>query len=127
MTSPNDVEPVLQSILEKGSVLQFNDYTSTINYDVVLRTKLSEGDTPTLQCDNWVAKFSAVTNSHWIVKNTSPYAVRVLYKKSYTCKNKKCNAKINIIFKKNNRNTRKNDPLLAKGLNAVVKVSCGIP
>lgn len=118
----NDVEPVLRSILEKGSVLQFNDYIDTINYDVVLRTKLSDGETPTLQCDNWVAKFSAVTNSNWIVKNTSPYAVRVLYKKSYTCKNKKCSAKINIIFKKNNRNTQKNDPLLAQGLNAVVKV-----
>lgn len=122
MSINNEVESVLQNITEKGSYIKFNDYVNVVNYDVVLRTKLNEGDSPSQQCDNWIQKFSAITNSKWIVKNTAPSAVRILYKKSYACKDKKCDARIIIVFKKDNRNTRRNDPLIAKGLTTVIKV-----
>lgn len=94
-----------------------------------------ENDSSRDQCKRFIQKFSEFTNTNWIVKR-SPAVQRLEFRKQYGCQhssfNKKhekrnrnfqCSATINIKFKKNNRNTIKNDVLLKDGMNVIIEIN----
>lgn len=106
-------------------------------YEVVLRTQVNYTDCDD-QCMQWITKFSAATNTQWIVFQNYPNLQRLYYRKDFVCqhsrknktrkmestreRNKDCPAKIIYKVKNTNRFTKYRDPLLKENLNAVIEV-----
>ncbi|KAJ8982358.1 hypothetical protein NQ317_013109 [Molorchus minor] len=85
-------------------------------------------------------KFSAASTSNWIVRYTYPSAKKYVYRKVFKCqhnsfdkvrirkrcdsrsRDKGCNATVNILMKKINPDTIKNDCYLKNNLNIVITV-----
>ncbi|XP_047999274.1 uncharacterized protein LOC125236496 [Leguminivora glycinivorella] len=132
---------VLQLFLEKiSSDAKFGrfNYTSPDMFTVHLKCKVGEGDTQHYNnyTKEWIAKFSAFTNTTWIVHSYFPNMKRFHYRKSFWChrsnqnksttsersKNLNCKAKVDFKVKFMNKNTIKNDLDLRMGLNMVIKI-----
>lgn len=105
-------------------------------YEIDLRTKVNSPDYNE-QCMQWISKFSAATNTQWIVSQNYANLQSLHYRKDFVChhnkknkgrknestreRNKKCPEKIIYRVKKTNRFTKYRDPLLKENLNGVIE------
>lgn len=98
----------------------------------VLRCNVSDA----AAAEQWMQKYSAQTNTSWIVQNASKKCTRMVFHKTWACqhseinktaakRNQVCQAKVDIKIKKVNKDTRKKDPFLCRPvpLPAIVKLT----
>lgn len=125
------IQIVLNEVDENCKIIKFAQVAAYDNFSIVLRTKMEKGVNWSDTCSKWVEKFSAQTNSKWVVKATYPKVQRIEYRKVFFCKensissrnhNKSCPAKIDIKVKKVSVHTVKKDKLLKTGYNTEIKV-----
>lgn len=118
--------------------IEINNFKSSECFIVDVHTKFDSNDYPN-HVKKWIANFSMATKTNWIVSRSFPDCKRLLFRKNYkcqhNCKNKsdksaknrqrnlKCKAFVNVLIKKVNKDTIKNDPFLKENLNVVIKVS----
>lgn len=126
----------MQIIRTKG-VLDGSEHS----FEVMVQCKLIDGDSVENKCDVWISNFSSLTNTNWIIKRRFPKACRYEFRKIFACqhseinkvkerkqlscreRNKKCKATIDFKFKKINRFTIRNDPLLKEGKNVIININ----
>jgi len=132
----------IKSICDQEDIISEYVFKDSNRYCATIRTKIIDKEVEKSKwCDNWVKRFSSASTSEWIVRYTYPSAKKYLYRKVFKChhnsfdkvkerkrnnsrvRDKECNATINILFKKINQDTIKNDPYLEKKLNIVITVS----
>lgn len=140
-----DYKHILTDICSSSSsnLHQFQCNSTGNGFDACVRVKTPSDlhEENSAWCDRWIAEFSTKTCTNWIVRYTYPSAKRYIYRKIFKCqhnsfdkvkdrkrndfrmRDKECNATIDIVFKKINRNTIKNDELLKSGFNVCIKVS----
>lgn len=137
----------LKQICEREDVVEHVNVIGDNKFSAVIRSKIyndndrEQGMNYSDWCDSWIKKFSVKFYTNWIVRYTYPSAQKYLYRKVFKCqhhsfdkirsrkltssrnRDKDCTASINILFKKINRGTIKNDVHLKSGLNIKVEAS----
>lgn len=135
---------IIKEILDSEDVVQNCIYEDPNNYSITIRTKKKchDQELPNSEwCNNWINKYSAITQTNWIVRYTFPNPQKYQYKKVFKChhssfnkvqcnkrsesrvRNRNCGATISFLLKKINKNTIKNDHFLKEGLYIVISVS----
>lgn len=132
-----EIVKLLNTLCDDYKLLKIK--TENDKFEVLVQCKLLCYETFDMKCDEWIKQFSQLTNTNWITKRRFPKAVRYDFRKIFLCqhsslnksdrlnknntsRNLICHANIDFKFKKINRNTVKNDPLLKIGLSVVIKI-----
>ncbi|XP_030760607.1 uncharacterized protein LOC115885740 [Sitophilus oryzae] len=132
----SDFSDIMKNLNSKFDITDCK-WSQNKSFEIKLRTQIRvESEDYNSHCDEWVEKFSRVTNTVWVhkISNTGP---KVKFRKQYQCwtydkmpvKNellfdaRKCRATLDVKFFGDNTYSKKKNKFTRLGLNALIRIN----